>query len=169
MTRFPQWISPRISLPVANLGEIPGKIAPIFLPPWICFSARNLASFAVGFRRDFSCRDYCFPARILVSFAAGSRQNFGRRDFSSRREPWRDLRQDPGEILAAGIFASRRESWRDSKNDPGEILAAGIPARFPPGRKIPAAKISPGSWRDSRQDFSGIPPRSWSLFYQGRD
>ena len=49
---------------------------------------------------------------------------------------------------------------------PGENLA-GILVRILPGRKIPAAKISPGSWRDSRRDRSGIPPRSRSLFYKG--
>ena len=116
-----------------------------------------------------------------MSFAAGSRQNFGRRDFSSRRESWRDSRQDPGEILAAGIFASRRESWRDSKNDPGEILAArdpgenlaGIPVRFPLGTRRDSDREEksrrPKSRQDSRQDFGGILPRSRSLFYQGRD
>ena len=138
MTRFPQCISPRISLPVSNLGEIPGKTATRFLPPWICFSARNLARFAVGFRRDFGCWDYCFPARILVSFAAESRQNFGRRDFSSRWESWWDSRQDPGEILAARIFASRRESWRT------------IPARF----------WLPGSRRDSHREEKSLRPKS---------
>ena len=49
---------------------------------------------------------------------------------------------------------------------PGENLA-GILVRILPGRKIPAAKISPGSWWDSRRDRSGIPPRSRSLFYKG--
>ena len=72
LPRFPQWISPRILLPVANLGEIPGKIAPRFLPPWICSSAGILARFAVAFRRDFGRRDYCFPARILVRLTAGT-------------------------------------------------------------------------------------------------
>ena len=104
LPRFPQWISPRILLPVANLGEIPSKIAPGFLPPWICSSARILVRFAVAFLRDFGRRDYCFPARILTRFAAGSRRDFGHRIFSSRWESWRDSRQDPGEILAAGIF-----------------------------------------------------------------
>ena len=33
LPRLPQGMPPRISLPVANLGEIPGKIAPRFLPP----------------------------------------------------------------------------------------------------------------------------------------
>ena len=42
---------------------------------------------------------------------------------------------------------------------PSENLA-GILARFPPGRKIPVAKISPGSRRESRRDLGGIPPRS---------
>jgi len=37
--------------------------------------------------------------------------------------------------------------WPPGISLPGENLA-GIPARFPPGRKIPAAKISPGSRRD---------------------
>ena len=63
---------------------------PLFLPttkggreerPWERGWARISARPAVGFRRDFSCRDYCFPARILVSFGAGSRRDFGRQDF----------------------------------------------------------------------------------------
>ena len=49
---------------------------------------------------------------------------------------------------------------------PSENLA-GISARFPPRRKVPAAKISPGSQQDSRRDRGGIPPRSRSLFYKG--
>ena len=141
LPRFPQWISPRISLPVANLGEIPGKIVPRFLPPWICSSARILARFAVAFRRDFGHQDYCFPVRILVRFAAGLRRDFGRQDFSSRRESWRDSRQDPGEILAAGNFISQRESCQD----PGEI---------------PAGKKNPGGQNVARIQM-GLPPRSW--------
>ena len=116
LPRFPQWISPRISLPVANLGEIPGKIVPRFLPPWICSSARILARFAVAFRRDFGRRDYCFPARILARFAAGSRRDFGRREF---RFP---ARFPPGrKIPAAKISPGSR---RDSRRDRG-----GIPPR----------------------------------------
>jgi len=48
----------------------------------------------------------------------------------------------------------------------GENLA-GIPPGFPLREKIPAAKISPRSRRDSRRDRGGIPPRSRSLFYKG--
>ena len=56
--------------------------------------------------------------------------------------------------------------WPPGISFPGENLA-GIPARFSPGRKILAAKISPGSRRDSRRDRGGIPPRSRFLFYKG--
>ena len=148
-------LEPRISLPVANLGEIPGNIAPRFLPPWICFSARNLARFAVGFRRDFNCRDYCFPARIWWASRQDRTEILAAGIFASRRESWQDSRQDPGEILAAGIFASRQESWRDWKNDPGEILAAGnFTSRRQSCRdpgEIPAGKKNPGG-----QNLAGI-------------
>ena len=56
---------------------------------------------------------------------------------ASRRESWRDLRQDLGEILAAGNFASRQESCREEKSrrpksrrDPG-----GIPAEIAAGSR----------------------------------
>ena len=74
-----------------------------------------------------------------------SRRDFGRRDFCFPARFW-----PPGISL------------------PGENLA-GIPPRFPPREKIPAAKISPRSRRDSRRDRCGIPPRSRSLFYKGED
>ena len=107
------------------------KIAPRFLPPWICFSARNLARFAVGFQRDFSSRDY--------SQLPG--ENLGELRGRIARKFWQPVFLLPGKNL-------------------GEIQRT-IPARFPPGRKIPAAKIPP--------DFGRVPPRSRSLFYQGRD
>ena len=138
-----------------------------------CFPARILARFAAGSRRDFGRRDYCFPARILARFAASSRRDFGRRDFCF-----------PARILARFAAGSRRDIllpgenlgeirgriparfWPPGITFPGENLV-GIPARFPPGRKIPAVKISPGSRRDSRRDRGGIPPRSRFLFYKG--
>ena len=129
-------MSPRISLPVANLGEIPGKIAPRFLPPWICFSARTLARFPVGFRPDFGRRDYCFLARIMVRFAAGSCRDFGCRDFCFSAR-----------ILARFTAGSRREFGRREFR---------FPARFPPERKIPAAKISPGSRQDPAPYFTRV-------------
>ena len=61
----------------------------------------------------------------------------------------------PGENL--GEIRSRilARFWPPRISLPGGNLA-GIPAKFPPGRKIPAAKISPGSQREisagSRQD-----------------
>ncbi len=114
LPRFLQWILPRISLPVANLGGIPGKIAPRFLPPWICSLARILARFAVAFRRDFGRRDYCFSARILARFAAGSRQDYGRRDFCFSVR-----------ILVRFVAGSQRDFGRE-ENLGGQNLA-GIP------------------------------------------
>ena len=152
LPRFPQWISPRISLPVANLGEIPGKITLRFLPQWICSSARILVRFMVAFQRDFGHQDYCFLARILARFAAGLHRDFGRQDF------FFSVR-----ILARFKAGSRRDFGHRDFCFPARILprfAAGsqrdfghrefrFPARFPPGRKIPVAKISSGSRRDS--------------------
>lgn len=115
LLRFPQWISPRISLPTANLGEIPSKIAPRFWLPWIFFSARVLARFAVGFWRDFGHRDFGFPARILVRFAAA------------------------GEILATRNFTSQRESCQDpgGNQNPGSQNQdiGGIPAKIAAGSR----------------------------------
>ena len=159
LPRFPQGISLRITLPVANLGEIPGKIAPRFLPPWICFAARILARFAVGFRPDFGRRDYCFPARIMARIAAGSCRDFGRREFCFSAR-----------ILARFAAGSRRDFGRRDFRFSARILAsfaAGSRRDF--GRRefrFPA-RIVPGSRRDSRRDRGGIPPRSWSLFYKG--
>ena len=130
--------------------EIPCKIAPRVLPPCICFSARILAKFAVGLRRDFSRRDYCFPARILVSFAPESRRDFGCRDFCfsarilarfaavSRRDFGRLDFCFPSRILAR--FEARS---RPGISPPGENLAnpAGIPAEFPPRSRRDPAKI----------------------------
>ena len=132
---------------VANLGEIPRKIALRFLALFICFSARILARFAVGFRPDFGRRDYCLLARILVRFGAGPRRDFGRQDFCF----W-------VRILARFALGSQQDfccwefrfpvrillgSWRDSCQEEK-------------------------SWRDSHRDRGGIPPTSWSLFYKGR-
>ena len=117
-------ISTRISLPIANLGEIPGKITPRFLPPWICFLARILARFAAGSRQDFGRRDFCFPVRILARFVARSRRDFGRREFrfperilpGSRRDSrWEEKswqpksRRDPGGIPAENAAGSRQD------------------------------------------------------------
>ena len=131
LPRFPQWISPRISLPVANLGEIPSKIVLRFLPPWICSLARILGRFAVAFWRDFGHWDSCFSARILARFTAGSRRDFDHWDFSSLGES----RWDPGKILTR-----KRNSWRPKSH------------RDPAVQKIPAAQISLGSCRESYQD-----------------
>ena len=171
LPRLPQWISPRISLPVANLGEIPGKIAPRFLPPWICFSARILARFAVGFQRDFGRRDYCFPARILASFAAGSRRDFGRRDFcflarilarfaaGSRRDFGRRDFCFPARILARFAARSRRDFGRRDFCFPARILA-----RFAhdPGKILAARNFASlrESWRDSRREEKSRRPKS---------
>ena len=146
--RFPQWISPRILLPVANLGEIPGEIAPRFLPPWICSLVRILGRFAVAFRQDF-----------------------GRRILASRRESWRDSRQDPGEILAAGNFVSWRESCRDpseippgKKNPDGQNLTR-IPTGFLPRLRWDPAKIPvltlQGIWQ--LEYYFHPPPRTWPV------
>ena len=152
LPRLPQWISPRISLPVANLGEIPGKIAPRFLPPWICFSARILARFAVGFQRDFGRRDYCFPARILASFAAGSRRDFGRRDFCFLAR-----------ILARFAAGSQRDFGRRDFCFPARILARfAARSRRDFGRREFrfSARILPGSRRDSRREEKSRRPKS---------
>ena len=120
----------KISLPVANLGEIPGKIAMRFLPLWICFLARILARFALGFWPDFSRQDYCFPARIMVRFAAGLCQDFGRWDFCFSAR-----------ILASFAAGSRRDfghrEFREEKSrrpkscrDPG-----GIPTKIAAGSR----------------------------------
>ena len=61
----------------------------------------------------------------------------------------------PGENLGEIRGRIPARFWPPVISFPGENLAgilAGIPARFPLGRKIPAAKISPGSRRDSRRD-----------------
>ena len=168
LPRFPQWISPRITLPVANLGEIPGKIAPRFLPPWICFSAR----FAVGFRPDFGRRDYCFPARIMARIAAGSCRDFGRREFcfSARILAWFAAGSFPARILARFAARSRRDfGCRDFCFSARILASFAAGSRRDFGRRefrFPA-RILPGSRRDSRRDRGGIPPRSWSLFYKG--
>ena len=70
--------------------------------------------------------------------------------------------ENHGEI--PGRIAAR--FWPPGISLPGENLA-GIPPGFPPREKIPAAKISPRSRRDSHRDRGGIPPRSRSLFYKG--
>ena len=159
LPRFPQWISPRILLPVANFGGIPGKIAPRLLPPWICFSTRILARFAVAFRRDFGRRDYCFPARILVRFAAGSRRDFGCRDFfflarilarlaaGSRRDFSRWEFRFPARILPGSWRDSRRDSRREEKS------------RRPKSRRDPngtPAEIAAGSRQDPGYYFTRV-------------
>ena len=158
LPRFPQWISPRISLPVANLGKIPGKIALRFLPPWICSSVRILARFAVAFWWDFGYQDYCFSARILVRFAAGSRRDFGRRDFffsarilarfaaGSRRDFGRREFHFPARILPG----SRRDSRREEKS------------RRPKSRQDPdaiPAEIAAGSRQDPGSYFTRVKAR----------
>ena len=157
-----QGISPRISLPVANLGEIPGKIAPRFLPPWICFSTRILVKFAVGFQPDFGGRDYCFPARIMVRIAAGSCQDFGRWEFcfsarilarfaaGSRRDFGPHEFCFPARILAG--------SWRDSRR---EEKSRRPKSHQDPGR-IPAA-ISAGSCQDPGPYFTRVLQASTSF------
>ena len=144
LPRFPQWISPRILLPVANLGEIPGKIALRFLPPWICSLARILGRFAVAFWRDFGHWDSYFSARILARFTAGSRRDFGRREFrflarilpgSQRDSPreeksqWSKSRRDPNRIPA--------EIAAGSCQDPGPYCTRDMAAwvLFPPSSK----------------------------------
>ena len=171
LLRFPKWISPRISLPIANLGKAPGKIAPRFLPPWICSSARILARFAVGFRPDFGCLDNCLPARILARFVVGSRRDFGHRDFCFSMR-----------ILARFAVGSRRDFGRWDFCFPARILArsaAGscqdfgrrdfcFSARFGAGSRRDfgrrefrfLARILPGSRRDSRQEKKSRRPKS---------
>ena len=53
----------------------------------------------------------------------------------------------PGENLGEIRGRILARFWPPGISLPGENLA-GIPARFPPGRKIPAAKILPGSRRE---------------------
>ena len=134
---LPRFHSPRISLPVVNLGEIPGKIAPRFLPLWICFSARILARFTVGFQWDFGLRDYCVLVRIMERFAAGSWRDFGCQDFcfSSR-------------ILARFAAGSRRDFGRQDFCFPARILArfvAGLHQDFGHREFRFPARILPGS------------------------
>ena len=68
----------------------------------------------------------------------------------------------PGENLGEIPSRIMPRFWLLGISLPGKNLAG-----IPPGSKNPAAKISPGSQRDSRQDRGGIPPRSRSLFYKG--
>ena len=164
LPRFPQWISPRILLPVANLGEIPGKIALRFLPPWICSLARILGRFAVAFWRDFGHWDSCFSARILARFTAGSRRDFGRREFrflarilpgSQRDSPreeksqWSKSRRDPNRIpaeIAGGILPRSRSLLYKGYGslsivspllqEPDLFQASGTGDRLYPGRQV---------------------------------
>ena len=159
LSRFPQWISPRILHPVANLGEIPSKIGLRFLPPWICSSAIILARFAVAFQQDFGCRDYCFPARILVRFATGSRQDFGCRDFFFLARLVAGSRQDfgprdfcfPARILARLAAGSRQDfgRWEFRCRDPGEI---------PGGQNLDEipAELAAGSRQDPVSYFTRV-------------
>ena len=139
LPRFPQWILPRISLPAANIGKIPSKIAARFWLLGICFSAKILSRFTLGSRRDFGCRE-----------------------IASLQESWRDSQQDPGKILAVGTFASQQESQQDLWQDPSEILAAGNfdPAGIPAGNKN-------SSSQNLARIPAGFLPRFRSLFYKG--
>ena len=141
LPRFPQWISPRISLPAMSIGEIPGKIAERFWPPGICFSARilprftlgilvrfwllrTLARFVVGYWRDFNHRDFCFTTRISARFAAGIPARFWPLGFLL-------LAENLGEIH--GRIPVR--FWLPGISLPRENLAW-IPPGFLPGIKI---------------------------------
>ena len=175
LLRFPQEISPRISLPVANLGEIPGKIAPRFLPLWICFSSRILARFAVGFWPDFGRWDYCFPARIMVRIAAGSCRDFGHWEFcfSARTllrfvagSRWDFGRQDfcfLMRILARFAAGSRRDFGCRDFCFSARILAifvAGSRQDFCHREFRFLARILLGSRRDSRREEKSQQPKS---------
>ena len=73
-----------------------------------------------------------------------------------------------GKILAAGNFPSRRDFRQDSRRDFGH-REFHFPPRIPPGMKIPPAKISPGSRRDSRWDSRQVPAKIPVLFLQGQE
>ena len=161
-------------------SQIPATLPPRIparLPPGSCrdFGRRDPASRQES--RQDSHRD---PAEILAAGNPVSRQESrqdSRRDPAeilaagnpvSRQESRQDSRRGPAEILAAGNPASRQESRQDSRRDPAKILAAGNPAfpsRIPV--RIPAAKISAGSRRESWRDLGKIPPRSRYHFYKG--
>ena len=163
-------IVPAINLariPAMNLAEDRNSQLPKILPGFLCMNlVKILSTGNFSSRRDLAR----FPARLWspgISLPA----------------------EILGKILAAGNFASRRDSRQHSRRDfgrrefsfppripprfparfwpPGISFPAENPAGFPPGMKIPPAKISPGSRRDSRRDPAKIPPRSRSFFYKG--
>ena len=156
MTRFPQWISPRISLPVANLGEIPGKIAPRFLPPWICFSARYLVRFAVGFQRDFSCRDYSqLPGENLGELRGRIAPKFWPPGFLL-------LGENLGEIRGRILVRFWPPGFLLPAENLGEIRRTILARFWPPGsrRDSPSGKKNPGGQNLARIPV-GFPPRFW--------
>ena len=126
-----------------------------------CFSARILARFVAGSRRDFGRWDFCFPARILARFAAGSWRDFGRRDFCF-----------PARILARFEERSRRDFGRREFHFPARILPGSWrdsrreeKSRRPKSRRDPGGipvEISAGSRQDPVLILQG-PPLSLSL------
>ena len=104
--------------------------------------------------RSESHQEFCLPSRILLRFAAGSRRQYdwltkiyvehNTRIICGRIAPrLLLLGENLGEIC--GRILAR--FWPPGISLPSENLV-GIRARFPPGRKLPAAKILPGSQRD---------------------
>ena len=73
LPRSLKWTSPRISIPVANLGEIPGKIAPRFIASVNLLLGENLGEIRGRIPARFWPPGLLLPARILVRFVAGSR------------------------------------------------------------------------------------------------
>ena len=133
-----------------NHGEICSRIVPRFWPLGFLLLSDNLGKIRSRFPTRF------WPPGFLLSS-----ENHG--EICGRIAPrfW-----PPGFLLLGenlGEFRGRIPArfWPLGILLPGENLA-GIP-----GRKILAAKISPGSWWDSHRDRNGIPPRSRSLFYKG--
>ena len=142
-------------LPGENLGEICGSIPARFWPLGLLLPGENLGKIRGRIAPRF------WP---LGFFLLG--ENLGEIRGRIPARFWL-----PGFLLLGenlGEFRGRIpvRFWPLGMSLPGENLA-GTPARFLPGRKIPAAKILPGSQRDSRRDRGGIPPRSRSLFYKG--
>ena len=142
------------SLRAVILGRTLNEIQPRFWPPGIHRPIKILGENHAE-----------IPTEIL---AAGNS--------SSRRDSWRESRQDPAEILAAGNSSSHRDSWREARKDHAEILAAGkFASRLESrrdSRREPCQDSKfrrPKSRRDSDWDRGRILPRSQLPFYKGNE
>ena len=127
-----------------NLGEIRGRIPARFWPPGLLLPGENL-----GELRGRIAPRFWPPGFLLLG------ENLGEIRGRIPARFWPPGFLLPGENLGEIRGTIPARFWPPGISLLGENLA-GIPARFPPGRKIPAAKISPGSRREiaagSRQD-----------------